>query len=288
MSGERVLILQLAASDPPGRIAHWLAETGLDLDIQDLSAGGVLPADLTGHAGVLVLGGPMGAADDQRAPYLSAVRALLREAVAREVPTLGICLGAQLLAAANGGQVTRNPDGPELGAQLIAKRSAAATDPLFGSMPITPDVIQWHFDAITRLPPGAVQLAGSPNCENQAFRLGRLAWGIQFHIETTPDVVRAWAAADAADLADYDLERIVQRAAAVHDDVLEVWRPFAHAFAEVVRAPEQVPPPRGVRTSTAAPVSDPAAIRAALAAEASAARRPGVLPMPGVRPPDDE
>ena len=287
MSGERVLIVQLAASDPPGRIADWLTETGLDLDIQDLSVGDALPAALAGHAGVLVLGGPMGAADDQRAPYLPAVRALLREAVSREVPTLGICLGAQLLAAANGGQVARNPDGPELGAQLIAKRSAAATDPLFGPMPITPDVIQWHYDAITRLPPGAVQLAGSPTCENQAFRLGRLAWGIQFHIETTPDVVRAWAAADAADLADYDLERIVQRAAEVHDDVLEVWRPFAHAFAEVVRAPQQVAPPRGVRTSTAAPVTDPAAIRAALAAEAAAARRPGVLPMPGVRPPDE-
>jgi GMP synthase-like glutamine amidotransferase len=288
MSGERLLILQLAASDPPGRLADWLADAGLDPDIQDLSAGGALPADLTGHAGVLVLGGPMGAGDDQRAPYLPAVRGLLREAVSREVPALGICLGAQLLAVAHGGQVARNPDGPELGAQLIAKRSAAATDPLFGPMPITPDVIQWHYDAITRLPPGAVQLAGSPTCENQAFRLGRLAWGIQFHIETTPDVVRAWAAADAAELTGYDLERIVQRAAAVHDDVLEVWRPFAAAFAEVVRAPEQVAPPRGVRTSTAAPVTDPAAIRAALAAEAAAASRPGVLPMPGVRPPDDE
>lgn len=288
MSGERVLILQIAASDPPGRIAEWLAETGLDLDIRDLSAGGDLPSELTGHAGLLALGGPMGAADDRRAPYLPPVRALLREAVTREVPTLGICLGAQLLAAANGGQVARNPAGPELGAQLIAKRSAAATDPLFGPMPITPDVIQWHYDAITRLPPGAVQLAGSPACDNQAFRLGRLAWGIQFHIETTPDVVRAWAAADAAQLAGYDLDRIVQRAAEVHEDILEVWRPFAHAFAEVVRAPEQVAPPRGPRTSTAAPVTDPAAIRAALAAEAAAARGPSVLPMPGVRPPDDD
>jgi len=280
-----LLVVQLDRSDPPARLGEWLRAAGLELDVRALNAGGELPADLTGHSGVLVLGGAQSANDDR--PELKAVKAMLREAIANEVPTLGVCLGHQLLAAANGGQVRRAPQGPELGAQLVGKRTAAASDPLFAALPITPDVLQWHFDEVSVLPPGAIQLASSPGCEQQAFRLGRLAWGIQFHIETTPDIVRAWAAADAAELADYDLERIVQRAAAVHDDVLEVWRPFAHAFAEVVRAPQQVAPPRGVRTSTAAPVTDPAAIRAALAAEAAAARRPGVLPMPGVRPPDE-
>ena len=62
---------------------------------------------------------------------------------------------------------------------------------------ITPDVLQWHFDAITALPPGAVTVASSPGCDVQAFRLGRLAWGIQFHIETTPAIVRSWATTDA-------------------------------------------------------------------------------------------
>ncbi len=284
----RVAVVQLAASDPAARLGDWLDAAGLLLSVHDLAAGDPLPALGPDVHGLVVLGGPMRAGDDERAPYLAAVRQTLRAAVTEQVPTLGICLGAQLLASAHGGRVGENPDGPELGAQLIAKRSAAASDPLFGPLPITPDVIQWHFDAITTLPPGAIQLASSPLCENQAFRLGRLAWGIQFHIETTPALVRAWAEADAQRLADYDLERIVARAVDVHDDLAEVWQPFASSFAAVVRDPDSVPQPRGTPSSTAAPVTDPAAIRAALAAEAQAAHGgPHRLPMPGRRPDGD-
>jgi GMP synthase-like glutamine amidotransferase len=267
-----VLVLQLDRSDPPGPLAEWLIEAGVEMDVRD-----AVPETLNGYDGLVVLGGSQGANDDELAP----VRALLREAVTAEVPTLAICLGAQLLAVAHGGRVESNPDGPEIGAQLVAKRTAASADPLFGPRPITPDVLQWHFDAITVLPPGAVQLASSPVCAQQAFRLGRLAWGIQFHIETTPDVVRNWARGDAAQLTDLDLDLIVNRTDAVHDDIAEVWAPFVHDFAGIVRDPASVPAPRGVPTSTAEPVTDPAAIRAALAAEANAARQP--LPMPSAR-----
>jgi GMP synthase-like glutamine amidotransferase len=228
----------------------------------------------------------MGANDDADAPSLPAVRQLLREAVTDEVPTLGVCLGHQLLAVANGGRIRRMPDGPEVGAQLVAKRTAAATDPLFRALPITPDVLQWHFDEVHVLPPGARQLAGSPGCEQQAFRLGRLAWGIQFHIETTIDIVRSWAEEDSGELADWDLDAVVARAAAIDDDLAEVWAPFAAVFADIVRDPGAVPAPHGAPVSGAAPLTDPAAIRAALAAEASAAR--GLLPMPGLRPPGDD
>ncbi|MBE7190130.1 type 1 glutamine amidotransferase [Jatrophihabitans endophyticus] len=281
----RVLVVQPADSDPVGRLGEWLTAAGLELEIVD---GPDTPPTLEGFAGLVVLGGPMGANDDAEHPWLATVKALLREAVRDEVPTLAVCLGAQLLAAANGGVVHPDPDGPELGAQLIAKRTSAATDPLFRSMPITPDVIQWHYDTIATLPPGAVQLASSPVCANEAFRLGRLAWGVQFHIETTPDVVRAWAAKDAARLPDYDLDALVARAVGVHDDVAEVWEPFAQSFADVVRDPGSVPDARGPAVSTAEPVTDPAAIRAALAAELGATRSTPNLGMPGVgRPADD-
>jgi GMP synthase (glutamine-hydrolysing) len=275
----RLLVVQVDASDPVARLGEWLVDAGVELDVRALDRGESLPADLSEHDGVLVLGGAMGATDDDVAPYLPAVRALLRTAVADEVPTLGVCLGHQLLAAATGGTVERNPLGPEIGAQLVAKRVAAGSDPLFGPVPITPDVIQWHHDAVTALPPGAIQLASSPVCEQQAFRLGRLAWGVQFHIETTPEIVREWAASDPIN--DYDMAAIVERAVAAHDDVAEVWQPFAVAFAQIMTNPSSVTPAQGVPTSVAAPVTDPAAIRAALAAEANGSR--AVLPMPEFR-----
>jgi GMP synthase (glutamine-hydrolysing) len=282
-----VVVLQLDPSDPPARLGDWLQAAGVDVALCALDAGRPVPADLEGVAGLIVLGGPMGALDDAVASYLPDVRALLREAVRREVPTLGVCLGHQLLAVANGGQIRRMPDGPEIGAQLVAKRAAASTDPLFRDLPITPDVVQWHYDEVSVLPPGAVQLASAPACDQQAFRLGRLAWGIQFHIETTPEILDAWAAeAGPGELAGLDVDAVLARARALDADLVEVWAPFARAFADIVRDPGAVKPARTVPVSMAEPLTDPAAIRAALAAEAEAAR--GVLPMPRLRQRSDD
>ena len=268
-----VLVVQNAVSDPIGLLGDWLTDAGLTFDVRNAETGDELPA-LDGYDGLVVLGGGMAAHDDQRAPWLPTVRALLAQALADETPTLAICLGAQLLALTLGGRVGPNPEGPEVGAQLVAKRANAATDPLFREMPITPDVIQWHYDAVLDLPASAVLLASSPTCEVQAFRAGRVAWGIQFHIETTPELVRSWAAEDAAQLDGYDVERLLERSDAVHADIAEVWQPFAATFAGVVADPASVPATRPLRMATAEPVTDKAAIRAALAAELHDARQP--------------
>jgi GMP synthase-like glutamine amidotransferase len=281
----RVLVVQLDPTDPPARLGEWLRDAGLELDVRALDAGEQLPPDLTGHDGVIVLGGWMGALDDAVAPFLPGVRALLRDAVAAEVPTLGVCLGHQLLAVANGGRIRVHPDGPEVGALLVAKRTAAATDPLFSAVPITPDVIQWHSDEVHVLPPGAIQLYNSPHTEYQAFRLGRLAWGIQFHIENTAEMIREWASQRDENLAHYDIDAVADRAIGLLDDIEQVWRPFAAAFADIVHDPDAVRPPTAVPAATAAPITDPAAIRAALAAELTSSR--AALPMPGLRPPDE-
>jgi GMP synthase (glutamine-hydrolysing) len=274
-----LLVLQNAAEDPPARLGEWLTKAGVELDVREMFAGAALPTDLTGHSGLLVLGGAMSAGDDDIAPWLPAVRELLRAAVRDEVPTLGICLGAQLLAVATGGEVIVGPEGPELGARLIAKRAASATDALFRDLPITPDVIQWHFDVVSRIPPGAVLLATSPVYEVQAYRVGRVCWAIQPHIETTPEIVRHWAASD-RDRVDVDLDALLLRTDAVHADIEETWQPFAARFADVLRDPASVRAVRSPTVSTAAPVDDPAAIRAALAADMQAARHGSVLPLP--------
>jgi GMP synthase (glutamine-hydrolysing) len=274
----RILVVENDATAPLARLGDWLTDAGAELDLRRAQDGDPLPDDLTGYAALVVMGGGMHALADHLAPWLPRVRELLAEALAAELPVLGVCLGAQLLAVAAGGRLSLG-SAPQYGAQLVAKRQAAATDPLFRELPITPDVVHWHTDEVSALPPGAVQLAAAPDCEHQAFRVGRLAWGIQFHIETTPEIVRAWAAETAAELVDYDLAGILERCVAAHPDIAETWAPFAARFVEIAAGPAAVPsvrslPLAGRPTSSAAPITDPAAIRAALAAEMHAARGP--------------
>jgi GMP synthase (glutamine-hydrolysing) len=231
------LVVQHTAAEPPGRLADWLLDAGVLSSIAAPYSGEPLPGGLNGYDALVVLGGPMAARDDVGTPWLPATRDLLRAAVAEGIPTLAICLGAQLLAVATGGRVARGAEGPELGPALVAKRDVAADDPLFGPVPFTPDVVQWHSDAIVALPPGAVLLASSPRYPNQAFRVGEAAWGLQFHIETTPEMVKSWAEADADQLAanHVDPNRVLARLDEAHADLAEVWQPFTARFAGLVR-----------------------------------------------------
>jgi GMP synthase-like glutamine amidotransferase len=224
------------------RLGEWLADAGVRLDVVHPYTGEELPTDLSGYEGLLVLGGPQAAYPDEHgvpaAPWLPATKALLRAAVAAGLPTLAVCLGAQLLAEAFGGRVRPGVHGPEIGARLVAKRDVAAQDELFGLVPFTPDVLQWHDDEIAELPPGAVLLASSTTYPNQAFRMGERAWGLQFHIETTPEQVTEWAeeARDRLTALGLDVDRAVRRAVAVHDDLADVWRPVAQRFAALAGA----------------------------------------------------
>jgi GMP synthase (glutamine-hydrolysing) len=233
------LVVQHSPGDTAARLGDWLGDAGLLLDVRTPYDGSALPAGLDGHAAVVVLGGSMGAHDDEAAPWLPTTRELLATSAAAGVPTLGVCLGAQLLAVAAGGRVERGAAGPEIGPGLVAKRDAAASDPLFGPVPFTPDVLHWHWDAVTQLPPGAVLLASSSRYPHQAFRVRDRAWGLQFHVETTPEMVRRWAAEDAAALAaeGIDPNAVLGRTDldAVHADIAAVWQPFAARFVEVVR-----------------------------------------------------
>ncbi|MGH3776494.1 MAG: type 1 glutamine amidotransferase [Pseudonocardiaceae bacterium] len=228
--GIRLLVLQPSDVDPPERLGGWLAGAGADLVLRRPATDGV-PDRLDGVGGVVCMGGEMGAHDDADHPWLAALRWLLADAVGRRLPVLGVCLGGQLLAVATGGAVRRGVDGPEAGTLLVAKRDAAAFDPLFAPLPLTPDVIQFHHDEIHRLPPGATLLASSPRHANQAFRVGTAGYGLQFHIETSPATVLSWARRDSAGAAAFrpgqldpdHLER-------VHADMAEVWEPLAARF----------------------------------------------------------
>jgi GMP synthase (glutamine-hydrolysing) len=234
----RLLVVVPSDTDPPTRLGQWLRDAGLDLDERRLSTGEPLPEDLTGHDGLLVLGGPQSSLDPAEvSPELVGVRTLLAQAVAADVPTLAVCLGAQLLAQVGGGSTRVGADGPEVGATLVAKRDAADADPLFGPLPLSPDVVEWHHDEIDRLPAGATLLASNPRYENQAYRIGGYVYGLQFHIEPDEALIRQWAGSDSVGVASsgLDVETVCARAAAVQPDLAEVWAPFAGRFAELVR-----------------------------------------------------
>jgi GMP synthase-like glutamine amidotransferase len=235
-SAARLLAVVPAESDPPARLGEWLRAAGLELDERHLATGAPLPEDLSGFDGLLVLGGPQSSVEGF--PELEPIRHLLRQAIADDVPTLAICLGAQLLAQAGGGRVRVGVEGPEVGATLVAKRDAADADPVFRPLPLSPDVLQWHHDEISELPAGATLMASNPHYVNQAFRVGRTVYGLQFHIEPTLEMFRDWAEKDEYGRAarGLDVDTICARAAVVDDDLVEVWSAFAGRFADLVRA----------------------------------------------------
>jgi len=148
--------------------------------------------------GIVSMGGPQSVYEQARYPYLTTEITLMREAVQKQKPVLGICLGAQLLAAALGANVTKNPQ-KEIGWYPLMREPGADGDPLCEPFGQTETVFQWHGDTFA-LPKGAVQLFSSPLCEQQAFRYGSSAWGLQFHVEVTAAMIRAWMRVNAAEL----------------------------------------------------------------------------------------
>lgn len=164
----------------PAAIAEVAESRGISVRLHHLWDGVAVPAADTIER-LVVMGGPMGALDDDAHPSLAAERSLLAELTARQTPVLGVCLGAQLLAAALGAKVERGPV-PEIGAGQVTPTQAAADDPLFATCATTGlSVFHWHGDTF-ELPAHAVLLASSPTYPHQAFRVAN-AYGLQFHIE---------------------------------------------------------------------------------------------------------
>jgi GMP synthase-like glutamine amidotransferase len=251
------LVIENDPTDDLRRLGEWLSEAELALTVVRAHDGDALPETLDGYDALIVLGGDQSAypnaAGEPGAPWFPQVEALLRKAVRNHVPTLGVCLGAQLLAGAHGGLVERSTSGPEIGPGLVGKRDAADTDPLFKFVPLLPDVIQWHSDEITELPIGAVLLAASSRYPHQAFRLGDRAWGLQFHIECDVPMIEEWARTDRAALDElgYDGDVVVAAIAGILPDVEEVWHRFAARFAALVQGTlpgADIPNPGTIRT----------------------------------------
>lgn len=232
-----VLVITHLSDRSSGLVAPTLREEGLELAHAHLVDGDELP-ETAALSGIVVLGGSESATQAADHPFLSAEVQLLREALDRELPVLGICLGAQLLAVAAGGAVTAGT--MYAGWPELTLSPAARSDRLFGALPDRLAVLQWHEDRIEPLA-GATVLGDSPDPGVTAFRLGERAWGSQMHLELTPELlVDTWL--DDADgivqieRAGHPIDRfradsrdrlVAQMAAA---------RPLVRRFAAVVRA----------------------------------------------------
>ncbi|MGE3537411.1 MAG: type 1 glutamine amidotransferase [Candidatus Tectimicrobiota bacterium] len=186
----RALILQHVAVEGPGSLAEYLGERGWEIETMALYDGAVFPEELQRYDAVIVMGGPMGVYDDAAYPFLRAEHVFLQRAIRQGVPLLGICLGSQLLAQALGARVYRNAH-KEIGWYPVTLTAAGRADPLFTGVTSPCVVFQWHGDAFD-VPPGAVGLAASPLCAQQAFRYGERVYGLLFHLELTPAVIQTW------------------------------------------------------------------------------------------------
>jgi len=203
---KRAIVLQHTPTEAPERVGELLAERGVDLDVRHVYRGDEVPARVESGEIVVAMGGPMGVGDieDPRCAFLAPEIALMREAVARDRPVLGICLGAQLLAAAAGARVYPNTrraaDGtltpaPEVGWGPV-DFVAGGREPALAGLRGRELVLHWHGDTFD-LPRGAAPLASSPSCRHQAFRLGWRHFGLQFHCELPAEVIPIWVREDA-------------------------------------------------------------------------------------------
>ncbi len=192
----RFLVFQHIAVEHPGIFRDFFAADGIQWDAVELDEGEAIP-DLPNYDALWVMGGPMDVWEETEHPWLKAEKAAIREWVQdRAKPYMGLCLGHQLLGSALGGKVGKMPK-PEVGILDINMTQAGRADPLFAGIATPFQALQWHGAAVLEAPEGAVILADSPVCANQAMRIGEIAYGLQYHTELTMKTVGEWGAVPA-------------------------------------------------------------------------------------------
>jgi GMP synthase (glutamine-hydrolysing) len=218
-----VIVLQHADREGPGLLGELLAEQGVALRVLRPDQGEAVPASLGEAAGLVILGGAMGVNETETFPFLRDEMRLISSAVEAGRAVLGICLGSQLIAAALGAEVSPN-FAQEIGWIQVALRPEGREDPVLQPLPQRFIPLQWHGD-IFSLPNGAVSLARSAVSEHQAFRVGSRVYGLLFHLEMTPELLRDMVQSDLDALAaeGVDGQMMLSRA----DELCAVLRPAA-------------------------------------------------------------
>lgn len=186
----RVLVVENMAKTELGQVGTALREVKAEIEVRRAYAGDPVPDGPDGFDALVVLGGEQSALDDEAFPYLPKLAALMRRFGDSERSVLGICLGSQLLARAYGAKNLLG-EAKEFGWHEVQVRAEGQVDPVLASVGESFPIFQWHGDTFT-LPEGAVHLAENDVTRHQAFRIGRAAYGTQFHFEADTALVEDW------------------------------------------------------------------------------------------------
>lgn len=211
-----------------GHVRQPLVEAGLDLDERSLAHGDDLP-DLAGVDGVVVLGGEQSVTGD--ADGFGPVLELLRDAVGRGVPVLGVCLGGQLLARALGGEVRHV--GRSVEWRDLEKTQAAADDPVFAELPERVPALHFNED-VFEPPAGSVELLTRGREGAEAFRAGDSAWGVQYHPDVDPEIFGFWLEQYSGWMDGVDVPAFRAEGERRADEQAQASRTLFSAFARVV------------------------------------------------------
>jgi GMP synthase-like glutamine amidotransferase len=182
-----VAIFRHTPTEGPAYFATYLEGRRIPYQVIRIDAGEPVPADAAAYSGLCFMGGPMSVNDNL--PWIAPVLALIRDAVARDVPVIGHCLGSQLMAKALGAAVTRNPV-KEIGWGEVEVLKEPVTQQWLGDDLRSFLSFHWHGETFA-IPGGATRILASPWCANQAFVLGK-HFGMQCHVEMTVDMIRTW------------------------------------------------------------------------------------------------
>jgi GMP synthase (glutamine-hydrolysing) len=238
----RAVVIQHVAFEDPGTLDPALRAAGFAVESLQAGIADLSPIAREGPELLIVLGGPIGAHERQSYPFLEEEIALLRARLARRRPTLGICLGAQLMAAALGGEVFPGKQGKEIGwSPLVAPRPAPRSNPLAPLLAPAVQVLHWHGDTFS-LPAQATHLAGSPRYPNQAFSVGNFGLALQFHAEVQVTQLERWYIGHAAELAQAGIsvpalrEEGRRRGPALERAAASLWQSWLRGLEEEFRA----------------------------------------------------